>query len=149
MIPHKTRKFRAILDLSFNLFHKGKKYTSVNETTNKKSKAESMVQLGLTIKRIVSTMATNKNNNMPFKFAKIDIKDGFWRMAVNDENAWNFCYVLPSKTKVVNIDDIEIVVLNSLQMGWCKSPPFFCAGTETARDVMETFLQDNNNNNNK
>jgi hypothetical protein len=143
MIPHKTRKFRAILDLSFNLFHKGKKYTSVNETTSKKSKAESMTQLGLTIKRIVATMAQYKNPDMPFKFSKIDIKDGFWRMAVNDENAWNFCYVLPSKSKNATLDDTEIVVPNSLQMGWCESPPFFCASTETARDVMERFIQNN------
>jgi hypothetical protein len=143
MIPHKTRKFRAILDLSFNLYHKGKKYTSVNETTLKHSRAESMIQLGLTIKRIVATMAQYKNPDMPFKFAKIDIKDGFWRMAVNDENAWNFCYVLPAKSKTAPIDDIEIVVPNSLQMGWCESPPFFCAGTETARDVMETYLRNN------
>ena len=145
MIPHKTRNFRAILDLSFKIFHKGKKYTSVNETTSKKAKPESMTQLGLTIKRIVATMAKNYDKTTPFKFSKIDIKDGFWRMAVNNENAWNFCYVLPpiTKTKIINLDEIEIVVPNSLQMGWCESPPFFCAGTETARDVMETFLQEN------
>ena len=142
MIPHKSRKFRAILDLSFNLFHKGIKYTSVNETTNKQSKPESMTQLGLCIKRIVSTMATHHNKNKPFKFAKIDIKDGFWRMAVNDKNAWNFCYVLPSKSTETNLDEIEIVVPNSLQMGWCESPPFFCAGTETARDVIEKLIAD-------
>ena len=143
MIPHKSRKFRAILDLSFNLFHKGRKYTSVNETTNKKSKSESMTQLGQTIKRIVATMAKNHNPSKPFKFAKIDIKDGFWRMAVNDENAWNFCYVLPETTSTNSIDDITIVVPNSLQMGWCESPPFFCAGTETARDTIDKLIKQN------
>jgi hypothetical protein len=140
MIPHKSRKFRAILDLSFNLHHKGKKYTSVNETTNKKAKAEAMAQLGLSIKRIVATLAENFNTKKPFKFSKLDIKDGFWRMAVNDHNAWNFCYTLPSKSTSTSIDDIEIVVPNSLQMGWCESPPFFCSGTETARDIIDALI---------
>jgi hypothetical protein len=62
---------------------------------------------------------------------------------VNDKNAWNFCYVLPAKQGNTNIDDIEIVVPNSLQMGWCESPPFFCAGTETARDVIQQLIEDN------
>ena len=44
MIPHKTRKFRAILDLSFNLHHKGTKHPSVNEKTIKLAKAEAMSQ---------------------------------------------------------------------------------------------------------
>ena len=143
MIPHKSRKFRAILDLSFSLYNKGAKHPSVNETTNKMAKAEAMAQLGLSIKRIVSTMAKNHNLEKPFKFAKLDIKDGFWRMAVNNENAWNFCYVLPSTTKNLNIDDITIVVPNSLQMGWCESPPFFCAGTETARDIIDSLIDTN------
>ena len=26
-------------------------------------------------------------------------------------------------------------------MGWCESPPLFCAETETARDVAEQYLQ--------
>jgi hypothetical protein len=143
MIPHKSRKFRAILDLSFNLFHKGRKYTSVNETTKPKSMSESMTQLGQTIKRIVATMAQNHNTEKPFKFAKIDIKDGFWRMAVNDTNAWNFCYVLPDNAP--NIDEITIVVPNSLQMGWCESPPFFCASTETARDIIDMLISSNAN----
>jgi hypothetical protein len=140
MIPHKSRKFRAILDLSFNLFHKGMKHPSVNEETKHQSKHESMAQLGLTIKRIIATMAKNIDHTRPFKFSKIDIKDGFWRMAVNNENAWNFCYVLPQSKSSQNIDEIEIVVPNSLQMGWCESPPFFCASSETARDVIDKLL---------
>jgi len=75
-------------------------------------------------------------------FSKLDIKDGFWRMAVNDENTWNFCYVLPSDDPNIDIDDIKIVVPNCLQMGWCESPPFFCAASETACDVIESLLQE-------
>ena len=45
--------------------------------------------------------------------------------------------MLPSLQLTVSLDDVEIVVPNSLNMGWCKSPPFFCSGSETARDLME------------
>jgi hypothetical protein len=140
MIPHKSRKFRCILDLSFKLQHKGKIYSSVNEETTKLAKPEAMVQLGLSLKRIIHCMA--KNSTKPFKFAKLDIKDGFWRMAVSNENAWNFCYVLPTLRKLESDDDIELVVPNSLQMGWCESPPFFCSGSETARDVIQSLLKE-------
>ena len=60
-------------------------------------------------------------------------------MAVSDENAWHFCYVLPS-LHPTPLEEIEIVVPNSLQMGWCESPPFFCASTETARDIIMSLL---------
>ena len=142
MIPHKSKKFRCILDLSFQLRNPrtGKKWESVNSATTKLSKQQSMGQLGQVVKRIVSTMADHYDPSKPFMFTKLDIKDGFWRMAVSDEAAWNFCYVLPSETNTGNLDDIQIVVPNSLQMGWTESPPCFCAGTETARDVMEYML---------
>ena len=76
-----------------------------------------MLQLGQTIKRIIYTMESQRHKKTPFYFAKLDIKDGFWRLAVSDEDAWNFAYVLPSTTGSTNEDDIELVVPNSLQMG--------------------------------
>jgi hypothetical protein len=140
MIPHKSKAFRCILDLSFELRIKNGVIPSVNSTTNKKAKPEGMVQLGMAVKRLVATMADNFDMEQPFIFSKLDIKDGFWRMAVSNENAWNFCYVLPSHDTTTSINDIELVVPNSLQMGWCESPPFFCASTETARDVIATLI---------
>ena len=142
MVPHKSRKFRTILDLSFRLKYQGTHLESVNGATNKKAPPESMVQLGLCLHRLVAKMADNHNPEQPFVFSKIDIKDGFWRLAVNDEDAWNFCYVKPSTNPTTSIDDTEIVVPNSLQMGWCESPPFFCAATETARDVIEGLIKE-------
>ena len=140
MIPHKSKPFRCILDLSFKLKHKGKIYSSVNEMTTPQAKPQAMVQLGNVIHRIIHRMVQHFNPHHPFKFAKLDIKDGFWRMAVSDEEAWNFCYILPAEKPVKNIDDTEIVVPNSLQMGWCESPPFFCSGSETARDIIAAIL---------
>jgi hypothetical protein len=137
MIPHKSKKYRCILDLSFTLYHEGNEYVSVNETTNKMAKPEAMAQLGLCLQRVIATMADNFDLSKPFIFSKLDIKDGFWRMRVSNENAWNFCYVLPTLKTLTSDDDIEIVVPNSLQMGWCESPPFFCSGSETARDIID------------
>ena len=85
-------------------------------------------------------MADHHDLDLPLLFSKLDIKDEFWRMAVSDEDAWKLCYVLPSLTPVSYIYDIEIMVPNSLQMGWCEIPPFFCYSTETARDVIAKLI---------
>ena len=118
MIPHKSKAYRFILDLSFTLFHRGIRFASVNENTNKKSRPEAMVQLSQALKRIIYHMTLYRANGIPFKFTKLDVKDGFWRKTVADEDAWNFCYVLPSLHPTISLDDVEIVVPNSLQMGW-------------------------------
>ena len=99
-----------------------------------------MAQLEHVLKRIVHTMATHLDANMPFQFAKLDLKDRFQRMAVSNEDAWNFCYVLPTLKQDIDLDDVELVVPNSLQMGWYKSPPFFCSGSETARNLIERMF---------
>ena len=140
MIPHKSRAFRCILDLSFLLKVLGQHYKSVNETTNKQAPQESMAQLGSALKRIIAQVADNQHAKRPVLFAKLDIKDGFWRLVVSDDDAWNFCYCLPNEDPNAHLDETKIVVPNSLQMGWCESPPFFCAASETARDVIASLL---------
>ena len=141
MVPHKSKSFRCILDLTFRMKKKdGTFWESVNSKTTKLAPPETMAQLGTSVKRVVCSMANNYDSSRPFIFTKLDIKDGFWRLAVNDDDAWNFCYVLPSEKKLDSLDDIEIVVPNSLQMGWTESPPYFCAASETARDVIELIL---------
>eukprot|EP00957_Ditylum_brightwellii_P093943 7154020-Ditylum_brightwellii.AAC.1 len=88
-----------------------------------------MVQLETCIKRLVAGMADNYDKNKPFMFTKLGVKDGFWRLVVNEDDAWNFCYVLPPKDGTVPtcLDKVEIVVPTSIQMGWTKSPPYFCS----------------------
>ena len=140
MIPHKSRQYRAILDLSFQLRLKGEKMPSVNSGTTKLAPQKSMAELGNVLTRIIHTMAQNFDPSHPFAFSKQDIKDGFWRLVVSKEDAWNFCYVLPAP-KGTPLDDLEIVVPHSLQMGWSESPPLFCAASETARDVIHTMME--------
>ena len=101
------------------------------------ARPESMAQLGLVLKRMIHTMEKYRHHGFPITFAKLDVKDIFWRMAVSDEDARVFFCVIPSLQKTTAIDDIEIFVPNSLQMGWCEIPPFFCSESETAQYLME------------
>ena len=80
-IPHKSRLFRMILDLSKKgQRRKGQtKTTSVNELTNEEAAPKhSMSQLGSTINRIIFAIATRPTDDGPILFCKLDIKDGFW-----------------------------------------------------------------------
>jgi len=71
-------------------------------------------------------------------FSKLDIKDGYWRMVVEQGKHLNFAYVLPD----VDGPRICLVIPSSLQMELTESPPFFCAATETARDVAEDLIKE-------
>jgi hypothetical protein len=139
-IPHKTRDFRMILDLSFQLQRKdGVIYSSVNSAdTTQGVPAHSQAELGNVIPRILWTLATSPHPS-PFLFAKVDIKDGFWRMRVRDEDSWNFAYVLP---KTNPTDPTQLVIPSALQMGWTQSPPYFLAATETARDLAAEYYKE-------
>ena len=137
MIPHKSKLFQCILNFSFTLFHKGVTYSSVNDKTRKMSRPESMAQLDLFIKRIIYTMALHWHHGLPFKFTKLDIKDRFLRMELTNKDAWNFCYVLSSLQPKQALNEVDMVVPNSLQMRWWESPPFFYSRLETARYIME------------
>jgi hypothetical protein len=140
-IPHKSRQFRMILDLSFSLSVNGNQVTSVNDASDKTlAPQHAMYELGNVIPRIIHTMAAAPDTGLPFLFSKVDLKDGYWRMVVNTTDAWNFAYVLPPEHPD---DDPELVIPDSLQMGWSESPPFFCAATETARDVAAHNLANN------
>jgi hypothetical protein len=68
---------------------------------------------------------------------KWDIKDGFRRMDCAEGEEWNFAYVLSQQEG----KPVLLVVPTSLQMGWVESPPYFCAGTETARDVTIEYTE--------
>ena len=95
MVPHKSKLFRVILDLSLRFWKcDGSCLHSINSATTKLAPQESMSQLGSAFKHIVATMVDYYNMGNPFIFTKLDIKDVFWRMVVNDQDAWNFCYIL-------------------------------------------------------
>ena len=145
-IEHKSRAFRVILDLSYRLLFKGSRIPSVNEATNLQSPQKAMAELGNVLRRIIHILCENFNVELPFKFAKVDIKDGFWRLAVSEDDAWHFCYSVPPASKDEPLDERSIVVPTALAMGWAESPSFFCTATETGRDVIERLFNSNMDN---
>ncbi len=143
MVPHNSRKYRVLLDLSFELRYKGGTVPSVNGATDLLAPQKAMAELGQVVRRIISLLADHCDPNKPFKFAKIDIKDGFWRMVVSQIDAWNFCYTIPPKEPTEDFGERLIVVPTALQMGWRESPPYFCTATETARDIIASLMAGN------
>ena len=81
--------------------------------------SEAMIHLGKCVQQLIATITDNYEEKIPFSFSKIDIKYGFWRLAVSEIDTWKFCYIIPQFNKVKNVEYIEVVVPNFLQMGWC------------------------------
>lgn len=137
-VPHKSRGFRMILDLSYGVTVDGTKMPSVNEATDRSAApSQSMAELGMVLPRLIYAVGTAPLARGPILFSKLDIKDGYWRMVVSAEDEWNFAYVLP---KADPSEPTQLVIPSALQMGWSESPAFFCAASETARDVAENMM---------
>jgi hypothetical protein len=139
-IPHKSRLFRSILALSYGFWLHQNDHPSANDsTTDTSAPVHSMSELGKVLPRIIHALASVPDEPMPFLFAKLNIKDGFWRMAVPADDEFNFCYVMPTLPGATATETM-IVVPPSLQMGWKHSPPFFCAASEAGRNVGQHLL---------
>jgi hypothetical protein len=87
-------------------------------------------QLVHALSRIIHAFAKAKEDANIF-MEKWDIKDGFWQMDSKVGEEFNFMYVLPQAAGML----LVLVVPTLLQMGWVESAPYFCAATETARDI--------------
>jgi len=109
---------------------------SVNANTIKTAPKGAIDQLGHILTRIIHAFAETEDDAKIF-MAKWDIKDGFWRMYGQEGQEYNFAYVLPQLAG----KQVYIVVPTSLQMGFVESPPFFCAASETARDVAQDYCE--------
>ena len=129
-IPHKSRGYQMILDLSYSVTIDNTSHPSVNEATKPNiAPSHAMTQLGHVLPRLIYAVATAPENKGPLLFSKLDVKDGNWRMVVSPEDEWNFAYVLP---KLTPDEPTQLVIPSCLQMGWCKSASYFCATLETA-----------------
>ena len=76
-IPHKSKQFRSILDLSFSLrLKQGGVLPCVNSTTVKTAPKGAIDQLGHSLSRVIHAFAETDDDAKIF-MAKWDIKDGF------------------------------------------------------------------------
>ena len=145
VVPQKDRRGRIILDLSFPVYPERTKgnprpdpiQPGVNKTTIKLAPQEPVREIGNVFRRVVTLMDSAALDEVVM-MSKIDLSDGFWRMLVQEDDMWNFAYVMPDAPGTPT----RIVVPSSLQMGWAESPAYFCAATETARDVIQGLVAD-------
>jgi hypothetical protein len=147
VIPQTGRRGRIILDLSFPVRRppmQGSKkrrmgeviQDSVNDTTEKLAPSKPVHEIGQVLPRLFQFMATTPEDQ-EIRLSKVDLSDGFWRLIVEPEQKWNFCYVMPDPPGA----RVRIVVPSALQMGWAESPAYFCTATETGRDVIDFLLK--------
>ena len=73
MIPHKRRKYREILDLSFELKVTGWDLPSVNKVTTETAPSEAFDQVGTVMPRIIKSLATAPLSEDPIHFSKLNI----------------------------------------------------------------------------
>ena len=151
VIPQVGRRGRLLLDLSFAVqAHRGpgkqarRTYIatpapplapSVNDTTTKQSPDYPVKELGRVFPRVLHFMATVPPEET-IMFSKLDLSDGFWRMLVAEDAIWNFAFTLPG----IGVGPASLVIPHALQMGWTESPGYFCATTETGRDIMQALI---------
>ena len=76
VIPHKLRKFRAILDLSYTVKLMECRIEAVNDTTTKTAPQGAMDQMGHVLDHIIYAYTEAEKESMIFA-GKTDVKDGF------------------------------------------------------------------------
>ena len=109
-IPHKSRAYRSILDLSFALrLEDGGVVESVNDTTEKLAPRGAIDQLGHSLKRIIHAF-TEANDDAVILMAKWDIQDGFWWL--NTAREKNGISAMCGRRRLAN------------PAGWWYLPPF-------------------------
>jgi hypothetical protein len=120
-VPQRGRRPRLIVDLSFY---------GVNADTVQLAPHEAM-QFGRALERLLFRIRHANPGYGPVYMNKIDISDGFYRVALAAASCPKLAIVLPTRPGEPTLLAIPL----SLPMGWIESPPAFCAVTETVADL--------------
>ena len=126
VVPQRNRRPRLIVDLSFFM---------VNQETLPVAPAEAM-QFVRALQRLLQRILLADPVHGPVYIAKIDIADGFYRVALNPRDTPKLAVLLPQ----IGNEEPMVAIPHVLPMGWVASPPYFSAVTETAADVMNHRL---------
>jgi hypothetical protein len=110
---------------------------SANDTTTKLAPQGPVQSTGQAPPRLFHFMASMPKDQ-EIRLAKVDLSNRFWRLIAEPEQKHNFCCVMPYPPG----SRVRIVVPSALQMGWAESPAYFCAATETGRDIIELLLRE-------
>ena len=96
------------------------------------------MQFGNALQRILQRIAYSNPQFGPVKMLKFDLSDGYYRIPLSPEAALELAVIIPGTSPSTSL----IAVPLSLPMGWAQSPPYFCAYTETAADLINAALQE-------
>ena len=121
VVPQRNRRPRIIVDLSF--------YDINRDTVNFAPKHA--MQFGRTLERLLYQIRHANPRYGHVYLAKVDLSDGFYRVALHDSAIAKLAVALPRFPGEEQLLALPLV----LPMGWVESPPFFCAVTETAADL--------------
>ncbi|KAL3808781.1 hypothetical protein ACHAXA_011404 [Cyclostephanos tholiformis] len=127
VIPQRDRRPRWIVDYS---------WWDVNANTLPLAAMESM-QFGHALDRILREILLANPAFGPVYLIKLDISDGFYRiaLAVNDIPKLGVAFPTPTG------DDPLVAFPLVLPMGWKNSPPIFSTATETIADLTNARLR--------
>jgi hypothetical protein len=108
----------------------------VNEDTIEFCPDES-TQFGRALLRILQHIAQSDPCLGPINLSKIDISDGFYRIAIRPDDIPKLVIMFPIQDGEEQLNGLSLV----LTMGWKYSPPLFTATTETVADLTNAKLQ--------
>jgi hypothetical protein len=94
------------------------------------------MQFGRALERLLFCIRHANPCYGPVYLNKIDISDGFYRVALAASSAPKLAVVLPTRPDEPTLLAIPL----SLPMGWIESPPAFCSVTETVADITNARL---------
>ena len=95
------------------------------------------MQFGHALNRILQEILLADPSNGPIHLMKIDISNGFYRIALNIDNIPKLGVVFPTLPGDEQLVAFPLV----LPMGWSNSPPIFLTATETIADLANRRLQ--------
>jgi hypothetical protein len=98
-VPQVGRRPEIILDLSFPVYQEVNgvvtvTQASVNDTKALQAPSAAVKEIGKVLPRFL-TYVQDTPADLHILMSKLDISDGFWRLIVQDNDCYNFAYVLP------------------------------------------------------
>ena len=127
VVPQHERRPRWICDYS---------WWDVNADTLPLAAMEAM-QFGHALERILREILLADPSFGPVHLIKLDISDGFYRIAVNIDDIPKLGVVYPTPPGAEPLIAFPLV----LPMGWTNSPPIFSTATETVADLANMRLR--------
>jgi hypothetical protein len=96
------------------------------------------MQFGRALLRILQKNANSDPRLGPVYLSKIDIADGFYRIAIRSNDVPKLAIMIPTAKCEEPLVGLHLV----LPMGWKQSPPLFTVATETVANLANTKLPD-------